>query len=220
MNEIEKLSESLLDGNVTGSWNQIMGYARSGHNSLFIYEQLLTPAMRYIGELWEDNTITVADEHLATSTCDILLSQYMLTRPEAKPLNRKALFFCIENEQHILGLKMVHALFSEQGWQSNYLGANLPLEYALHHANKWKPDVIGLSVSITSHLTKLSSYVKALEELSFHPTVLLGGRLTNKYDLRPYCSANTWIACSLPEIKDWLDYQPPRNGDNRYVESG
>lgn len=47
------------------------------------------------------------------------------------------------------------------------------------------PDVIGLSVSIAYNLPNLQTYVKALEDLNYGPTVLVGGRLAEKYDSGP-----------------------------------
>ncbi|WP_397351496.1 B12-binding domain-containing protein [Paenibacillus sp. Y412MC10] len=43
----------------------------------------LAPAMRYVGSLWEQNLITVANEHLASCVCDILLTRYAgLVKPD------------------------------------------------------------------------------------------------------------------------------------------
>jgi MerR family transcriptional regulator, light-induced transcriptional regulator len=67
--------------------------------------------------------------------------------------------FCLEGETHFLGLKMVAALFGEHGCNVRNYGTSLPLEYACIGGNNWKPDLIGVSVSIVYHLPKLKEYM-------------------------------------------------------------
>ncbi|EIT87418.1 B12 binding domain-containing protein [Fictibacillus macauensis ZFHKF-1] len=174
-----------------------------------VYQELLTPAMRYIGDLWERNEITVAEEHVATAVCDFVLAQYHYRPDDQRVLpvhshNYKAMFSCLEGEQHALGLKMVAGLFDEQGWDTRYMGADLPLEYTVGKAKMWQPDVIGLSVSLLYHLPNLRAYVEKLEGLDYGPTVLVGGRLASKYDLRPYCSNHTVIIEDMTKLENWL----------------
>lgn len=187
-----------------------------------LYQDFLTPAMQHVGDLWERNEITVADEHLATAVFDFVLAQYHYTPDKQMTLeshahNRRAMFSCLEGEQHALGLKMVSGLFEEDGWKSRYMGADLPLEYTVTTAEKWMPDVIGLSVSIVYNLPNLRSYVESLESLNYGPTVIIGGRLTEKYDLRPYCSDKTIIIKNVSELKTWLEvYSAGEKQNARY----
>lgn len=74
--EAEQFAENMLQGNTETCWKNLLQHVESGRNSLFIFEQLLAPAMRYVGSLWETHQITVADEHLASGVCDVLLSRY------------------------------------------------------------------------------------------------------------------------------------------------
>ncbi len=74
-----------------------------GKDSLFLFEQILTRAMRHVGELWELNEISVADEHIATNVCQLLLSRYATEKIEQRQefvpelwTKPKAMLFCIE----------------------------------------------------------------------------------------------------------------------------
>ncbi|WP_373323212.1 cobalamin B12-binding domain-containing protein [Alkalihalobacterium chitinilyticum] len=143
--EAKKLALQLLKGDIHSSWKIIHNLDQIGMNSCYIYDQALRNAMYYIGDLWKNNEITVADEHLATGTADIILTRYILEKKGMEP-SKRALFFCIEGEEHVLGLKMVSSFFKEKGWDTQFLGANLPLEYVVYSAKKWKPSVIGISI--------------------------------------------------------------------------
>ena len=201
MTYIETLASCLLEGDPDKAWACIEKY--SGSSKPDVYHNLMTPAMRHIGFLWETNEITVADEHLATATCDFILSKLSYGM-EKKPSAGKAMFLCLDGEQHYLGLMMVDSLFREYGWDTRYFGPSLPLEYALQTAETWKPDVIGLSVSIVYHLPQLRQYAEAFGRLPEKPALLLGGRLTDLYDLRPYCTGDTVIIRDLPETEQWI----------------
>lgn len=208
---IHKLASYLLEGNERAA----MDYVKTAvhYPRIELFRELFTPAMQYIGELWEKNEITVADEHVATATCDFLLSRlYPLT--DNKPSKKRAMFLCLEGEQHYLGLKMVNSLFEEEGWDTLYFGPNLPLEYAMKKAETWQPDVIGLSVSIVYHLPQLKSYIESFSNLVSNPTILVGGRIVDYYDLTDYCSAQTEIIGDLDELGTWMKNVKHERGEN------
>ncbi|MCG7213820.1 cobalamin B12-binding domain-containing protein [Paenibacillus mucilaginosus] len=200
----ELLAKTLLSGDFKASWSLIGSQREAGKNSLYIYTRLLTPAMRYIGDLWEQNSVSVADEHLASSVCDRLLTHYAAGREPLQSTAGKAMFLCMEQEMHFLGLKTISSYFQECGWHTRFYGPNLPLEYALIAASNWKPQVIGISVSMVYALPALSAYIEAFEALPHRPVVLLGGRLASRYRLQPHGSPSTVILPEMEDVQDWM----------------
>ncbi|WP_226670118.1 B12-binding domain-containing protein [Metabacillus litoralis] len=205
---VEEFASYLLIGDEDMAWDITIKAIERDAGRTELFEELITKAMQYIGYLWENDQITVADEHLATSTCEYILARFHNYMKKEQKLRlfaeKKALFLCLENEQHTIGLKMASQLFEEYGWKTQLLGANLPLEYALQSASKWKPDVIGLSFSIWYHAEILAKYIQALEDLPHKPVVIVGGRLLSNYDFSSYCSDKTCLFPSLNELKGWL----------------
>jgi len=169
-----------------------------------VFCQYLTPAMQYIGDLWENNQITVADEHLATGVCDFVLSRLYEWQGKKTGEGKKVMLLCIEGEQHTIGLKMASTLFVEHGWEVKFFGPNLPLEYVIQTAKEWEPDAIALSVSIVYHLPNLRTYREELTVLPKKPTMILGGRLVGMYDLSPYCAEDTVLVKDITSLKNWL----------------
>ncbi|AZB41987.1 hypothetical protein CEF21_06595 [Bacillus sp. FJAT-42376] len=207
--QVEELSKLLLNGKVMKAWTYLNS-ATESKDSMEFYDALKY-TMYHIGELWEENVITVADEHVASYVCKNLLSyKYYHTAkklPAITPLKKKkAMFFCVEGEEHDLGVHMVSNYFQENGWETQCLGANLPLDYALDFALKYKPEVIGLSVNIAYHLPTVNKYILALEELPFGPTIMVGGKLASSHDLEFHCPPNTMIIRNITEIKDLIKY--------------
>ncbi|WNB91882.1 cobalamin-dependent protein [Bacillus sp. NEB1478] len=200
--DAEKLARLFLEGNSTAALSFIK--QQPNQNRLSLFRNLFTPAMYFIGDLWENNEISVADEHLATGVCDFVLSRLFQISSETAS-EKKAMFLCLQGEQHFLGIKMINSLFEESGWQTRYFGASLPLEYALKTALQWKPEVIGLSVSIVYNLPLLKNYVRTLSALPHKPVIMIGGRLVDKYDLIPYTNHQGMIMKNLDEVDQWLN---------------
>ncbi|WP_077305354.1 cobalamin B12-binding domain-containing protein [Terribacillus halophilus] len=174
--------------------------------SIRVYKEIITPAMYDIGEKWLRNEITVADEHLATSVCDFALAQYIFPFKRInKQSEDKAMFLCLEEEQHVIGSKMVAALFEEQHWQVRHLGPNLPLAHALSSAEEWRPKVIGLSAAIPYRIPALKEYIAAFEQLPWKPKIMVGGRVVSMHDIRPYCGRQTQVIYDLDQVAGWLN---------------
>jgi methanogenic corrinoid protein MtbC1 len=205
----------LLEGDDNHCWDIIMEGAKLKKN-VYFYENILADAMRVIGDLWEMNEITVADEHVAANVCNLQLSRYLLeiqhnngtirkVYPNRGNLTNKAMFFCVEGEEHSLGLKMDTQMFKEYNWESRYLGANLPIKDSIIYANKWKPDVIGISLSMGHHLPALLGFLKQVEHLDYLPQILIGGSITSLYSLNNYCSSNIMIIKDLYSLDNLLN---------------
>ncbi|MGN1402162.1 MAG: B12-binding domain-containing protein [Bacillus sp. (in: firmicutes)] len=197
-----ELAETLLSGKTKEAWQIIK--AEENNGNLNIRQSLITPAMRHIGDLWEANEISVADEHLATAVCDFLIARMASTEKMTDAANKRAMFLCVQGEKHFLGLKMAAQLFEENGWEIKYFGADLPLEYALKIASDWNPDAICLSVSIVYHLPILAEYVAQLSALPLKPQILIGSRLAGKYNLHSDPENQVWVIPDFDEMDRWL----------------
>lgn len=199
---IREFTGYLLEGNERLAWTFLDRNRFRSRKEVF--EEIITPSMRRVGELWENNEITVADEHIATGICDFLISRlYPAAKQAAETPGRKAMFLCVEGEAHYLGLKMAHLLFGEGGWDTLYFGPNLPLEYAMKKAAEWEPDVIGLSVSIVYNLPKVKSYINELGNLPNRPRILLGGRMAGRYNSMKD-SGVVEVVTDLSSLESWI----------------
>lgn len=201
--QARELAELFLDGEDERAMEEVLGYLENhSHNEL--YHDLLTPAMYLIGDWWQANIISVADEHLATAICDFVVSAAELKRKPKEGVQRKAMVLGPEGEDHYIGLKMVASLFKEHGWQVQYMGPNLPMDAALESAASWKPDVIAMSAALAYRLPALKTYSEAFQKLDFKPTVILGGRAVAAADITKLRTEGTLVVKDLLQLKNWL----------------
>jgi methanogenic corrinoid protein MtbC1 len=150
-----------------------------GMDARTLYLHVFQPAMHEIGRLWQENRITVADEHLATAITQLAMSrlyeELFGDRVDAGPLLVAA---CAEHERHELGLRMICDLLELDGWDTVFLGASVPVEDLVEMVKERRPEVVALSASITPHLARVREAVQAIRQAMPEgaPVIAIGGR--------------------------------------------
>jgi|GEM_PF-569455 len=202
-NSVKLFTEALLEGNHEEAMTVVKKW-RKTVSRFYLYRDLITPAMYEVGKRWEMGEISVAEEHLATGTCDFILSQTeyeLVSQSKSIGAVPKAFFYTMENEQHYLGLKMVSILFRERNWNVKFLQSELPPEYVLKEIERWEPDVVGASFSLSYRVEELTKYLEAFASSKNQVEILIGGRLVSRYDF----SGNSRFSASFIESLDDLD---------------
>lgn len=144
-----------------------------------IYMGVFQPALREIGRLWEENVISVADEHLATAITEAAMVRlYEGSFRGDAPSRPSIVAACGDSERHQVGLRMLCDLLEARGWHAHYLGASVPAEALVRMVSERRPAVIALSVALTPHVPRLRAMIEALrgalgEET---PPIIVGGR--------------------------------------------
>ena len=141
-----------------------------------IYEGLLKPALYKIGELWEENKISVATEHLASAIVESLLNEIYLKQNSSKKSEKTAIVTCLENEHHQIGARMVSDVFELNGWKVFFLGANTPKNDLMNYIQMVKPQIVAISLSIYFHLPTLESTLDRIRSEFSQLTILIGGQ--------------------------------------------
>jgi methanogenic corrinoid protein MtbC1 len=196
MAETDRLVEALIRGDARSARALAEGIVGAERNYVMVATRLVQPALYRIGALWQENRITVGQEHLATEICrSVLAQQFLLTPKRTWPHGRKVIFAAIEQDQHVLGLQIVAQAFELAGWTVQFLGANTPTGAVLGQVDLWKPDVIGLSASLVQRLPEMKRVIGRLrsEFGNDRPTVLVGGRATNEIEgVWRWTGADAW----------------------------
>src|SRR3978361_1343078 len=94
---------------------QVVATARSAGIELReLYLEVFQPALREVGRLWQENQMTIAQEHLATAITQIAMaklhSESIADAPRGSltpTLTLTVLAACADSELHAVGLRMV-----------------------------------------------------------------------------------------------------------------
>ena len=141
-----------------------------------IYTGLFQRSMVEIGSLWEQNRISVATEHMATAITERLLHLLYPTLLQSSPTDRKAIIACCADEYHQLGAKITADFFEGNGWDTIFLGANTPKNDLICMIDQQRPDLIGLSLSISHNLPMMIAAIEAVLHDFPNLDILIGGQ--------------------------------------------
>ena len=148
-----------------------------GLNALYV--EVVQPSMREIGRLWQENELTIAEEHLATAITESAMSRaferVFVWRDQRTPTLIAA---CASEERHQLGLRMLCDLLEMEGWETTYLGASVPIESLVDLVKARQPAVVAISATIAPHLPRVRDAIAAIRAapLAHQPVIVVGGR--------------------------------------------
>ncbi len=148
-----------------------------------ILVDLLAPAARRLGVLWEEDLcdfldVTIGLWRLQEVMREIAWGSPIITGPLIAP--RRALFSPIPGEQHSFGATMVHEVFVRAAWDSEVLVAPDMRQLVAKVANK-SYDLVGLTVSCDVTTESLARTIKAIRSVSMcqDVSILVGGQAVN-----------------------------------------
>ncbi len=106
--------------------------------------ELLQWALHEVGELWQQGTATVQQEHFATELVIRRLESLLAAAPTATRPGR-VLAACPPQERHTVGLLLLTLLLRRRGWAVVYLGADVPAAKLDATVATIQPDLIILA---------------------------------------------------------------------------
>lgn len=171
---------SLLLLNREEAFAVVVAALEDGLSFADLFQHVIYPVQKEVGRLWQENRITVLQEHYCTAATDLLI-----TSSKRKFLgNRRnvaALALCADGEEHCLGIKMFADLLEADGWRVAYVGSKSPVADVLKHITLNSTDLVAISVASPLHLAKVRELITKIRSLPLRqiPAVLVGGAAIN-----------------------------------------
>ena len=168
---------ALLDGRRDTAVDQVLGAMGAGASLVDVSVDLVQPALYEIGRLWQHNRIGVAQEHLATAIAQNALAAGFARAGFAPPNGRRAVFACVADNHHGLGLRMVSDAFEVAGWEADFLGADTPTPDIVRFVCEHRPDLLGLSAGLVPQVIAVRDVIARVRaELgNAAPPIIIGG---------------------------------------------
>lgn len=175
-NSYQAYLRALLAGDREACARLVNAQLDAGADLKTLYVQLLQRAQYEVGELWEQQKITVATEHLATAVTQRMMTLIQARVLRGPPRQRSIVVACVADELHQLGGRMIADFCELRGWRGHFLGANATLEELLRVIDQTHPDLVGLSLSLPFNLPRLLAALDALS--AAHPglPIVVGGQ--------------------------------------------
>jgi len=149
-----------------------------------VYLYLLSPAARYLGELWESDACSFTEVTLGMWRIQQLMYDLSpVFHANRKPLvtpgkQRRILIATLPGSQHSFGLSMLSEFFRSEGWTVLAIPAPDQRELLEALVNNWL-DVFALSISLDSELDNAKNIIEFARKRSCNPEISLiaGGPL-------------------------------------------
>jgi methanogenic corrinoid protein MtbC1 len=154
----------------------VVSLVKRGDRPDQLCRDLLTPALRQIGLLWQENRISAADEHAAAEICRYIIFRLCDSIPRKQPLPYRALVSCVPGEEHQLGAEIVASHLESEGWTVYFVGHSAPEQDNVAAIDKHKPDAVFLTVTLVSNLPATVELSQKIRQTAPQVKIILGGR--------------------------------------------
>jgi methanogenic corrinoid protein MtbC1 len=141
-----------------------------------LFSDVVLPALREVGRLWQTKEISVADEHAATEICRYVIFRVIDSIPRDTRLPYKAVVACVPGEEHEMAARVLADYMEARGWTVIFLGRSLPEDDLVAAVSENAADVVILSVTMIANLPALRDLLKRLREISPGAKAIVGGR--------------------------------------------
>lgn len=161
-----------------GAVQLVLDRAGAGTPVKEIYLDVLQKVQRELGELWQTNQITVAQEHYCTAATQLVMSQLYPHVFAKTRTGQRIVVACVGGELHDLGARMIADFFEMSGWDSYFLGANTPDNAVLSAIAEHEAKLLAVSATINFNVPAVASLISAVRasDDASDLRVLVGGR--------------------------------------------
>jgi MerR family transcriptional regulator, light-induced transcriptional regulator len=142
------------------------------------YEDILTPVMYRIGDLWAQGSLSVITEHVCSNIAGSLIHAI---NAQSKPRGHKAtvLICSPEGELHHLAADMFESILLQKGYEVYNAAPSAPAESIVKMIPTCNPHLIMISVTLQDHLRPAIRLTSSIR-VKFKLPVLLGGLATRQ----------------------------------------
>ncbi|GIT17071.1 MAG: hypothetical protein CM1200mP38_7280 [Dehalococcoidia bacterium] len=142
-----------------------------------IYIEIISKSQSAIGDLWLAGELGIAEEHLATQISLSQMQKLRIFMFLVVHWECQSFVAAVENEQHFIGPRMVAVFLYFDGWDTHFLGSNMPAEALKNYVISQKINLIALSATMPDSSKYISECVRTLRDIEPRIPILVGGLL-------------------------------------------
>ena len=151
----------------------------NNHPLTEIFDEMVCPPLRKIGQLWFEGELSIAQEHLATRTAYNAIYKLRSRLPVPEAVGKLAMCCTFEGEFHELPTHLAQITIENEGWEVMNFGANTPLFSLRDEVLKHKPELVCISGTMMNNLERLAHDFREFREETekLKIPIILGGKV-------------------------------------------
>lgn len=181
--EHDQFLNHLLKMDTDQAYQYVLQKIEEGMSIKDIYLNVFQPTLYKVGELWQQRIISVAKEHYITAAIQHIIGKlYPLMFVSRKESIYSMTAVCAGDELHEIGMRMIADFFELSGWDTHFLGSNLPINMITEHMKEHPTDVLAISATTSQHILEVKALIQSIkqDEKLKHIKVLVGGKVFNE----------------------------------------
>ncbi len=138
--------------------------SRDGMGVRQIYLDLLEPALKETGRLWEHGELHVAEEHAISDAVQRIMSRIFPARVPSVRAGPQPRCFAVaaSSEQHAIGLRMVSDFLCLDGWDVLCMQEALSIRDTIDMLAERPPDLLAVSVTLAAHAAEAGDLIATI----------------------------------------------------------
>lgn len=176
-----QLLTAMINADRAGAAEIIERALFSGVDPVQVIEDILDPAIVRLGQLWEEESMSLAQNFVASKIAEDALLRCIPDRSDSLHTKGAVVIGNIEDDFHSLGRKTVGLFLAAAGWDVYDLGNDVPAEQFLEKALEVNACMIGASAMMQTtalNIRKLRELIDA-RGLSGRIKLAVGGAVFN-----------------------------------------
>lgn len=137
----------------------ITGLRNNGISITDIYEHIFKATQHEVGYLWLTKQIGVGQEHFCTAATQVIMTSLYPDIFSSQKIGLKMIACSAAGDIHEMGIRMIADLFEMGGWDTYYLGGNMPDDEIIKTIKQHKPDLLAISVTMPFHISKVQKLI-------------------------------------------------------------
>jgi methanogenic corrinoid protein MtbC1 len=117
-----------------------------------IFDAVVASSLQRVGDLWYGEEMSVAEEHLATSTATRAVESLAASTRRAGAKAGAAVCCAAEEEMHTLPVLCAQSLLEGAGWDVRNLGGHTPFFALAEYVEQQRPALICVSATLQREL--------------------------------------------------------------------
>ena len=208
----EAYAEALIAGAEASAERAIREAIDADISESTIYDAIMAPALRRVGEGWASGELSIADEHLATQiSIRMVALQREVSRVAGRRFSTRILLCGLEHERHVVGLEMAGNVLRHAGYDVRALGADVPIETLAQAVKRHEPAIVGFSATMATTARVLPAAIYETRSADPGVGIIIGGAAAS---LRMEATAGTAVCTHVSDAVDIADGLAQRSSFN------
>lgn len=156
-------AQTAITGDETACFEIYDRALATGATMVDVYQDFLSAGMGRIGDWYHTGRINEACEHLASEITERLMHRTAFHFGQGERIGLQALLGGGPESWHVIGLRMIADVLRHRGWQTMYLGPNVPTLSFVETVRVNRPNLVLLSCSAAEAVRGTTNLLHALK---------------------------------------------------------